>query len=728
MIYGILTLLTALCISAIAIYYSVAGLAAIFAAAVTPIIIMGVALEVGKLVTAVWLHKFWSKATWWLKTYLSTAVIVLMFITSMGIFGFLSKAHIEQTSASEESVAKVIQIDTEIGRLNAIIKRADDKILALETSGTGADANIQNQIDKEQERIDKAFDRIKPAIAQQNKIIEDARATDGNRTKPYEDQLTNIQAEILRLETSAKDYETKIENLDTDTSVTQPLLDNIQKIEEEIIRVTNQINSEEDSQVKAGQAIIGVSSDGFFGGNTRRALATWVEAQRERIKELNVEISELRQGASEDVDKEKERLAGVIKDIRTVQIPALKDRELKMLEKIDDVRKDESPVIQTARDEIQRLRESAEKQVVNSQALIERLRGQLAQTDKADEIDAAIDEQAIKIKTAEDELDTLTEEKYALQAEYRKLEAEVGPIKYIAEFVYGEQADNNLLEEAVRWVIIIIIFVFDPLAVLLLIASQYTFEWNRRSGPGGDDNGSPKLDPTPKPPFTDKEYDEAWEENIDRDHEQALKDNEEFDRKSYETARAQKIADNIPPDEDTTPVRFADEEQQDVPEHEQTLHEMAMEGFEEEKQDNEDLDKWNNWVNAANKAAEEQFGKEDDTNTNKSTATQFGKELQNKIDLTDEDEDLFDGVDTEEKEAMKLWKAEDPKNNKIKETKQQHDQGKIKELPWLKYLKPEADYKVFPELEEEISKKKESLSWIEKDGAEQVKKTIEKEV
>ena len=706
MIYGILTLLTALCISAIAIYYSVAGLAAIFAAAVTPIIIMGVALEVGKLVTAVWLHKFWSKATWWLKTYLSTAVIILMFITSMGIFGFLSKAHIEQTSASEESVAKVIQIDTEIGRLNAIIKRADDKILALETSGTGADANIQNQIDKEQERIDKAFDRIKPAIAQQNKIIEDARATDGNRTKPYEDQLTNIQAEILRLETSAKDYETKIENLDTDTSVTQPLLDNIQKIEEEIIRVTNQINSSEDSQVKAGQAIIGVSSDGFFGGNTRRALATWVEAQRERIKELNVEISELRQGASEDVDKEKERLAEVIKDIRTVQIPALKDRELKMLEKIDDVRKDESPVIQTARDEIQRLRESAEKQVVNSQALIERLRGQLAQTDKADEIDAAINEQAIKIKTAEDELDTLTEEKYALQAEYRKLEAEVGPIKYIAEFVYGEQADNNLLEEAVRWVIIIIIFVFDPLAVLLLIASQYTFEWNRRSGPGGDDDGSPKLDSTPKPPFTDKEYDEAWKENIDRDHDQALKDNEEFDRKSYETARAQKIADNIPPDEEnTTPVRFADEEQQDVPEHEQTLHEMAMEGFEEEKQDNEDLDKWNNWVNAANKAAEEQFGKEED----------------------DESEE-FEGVSDEEKAAMKRWKAEDPENNKLKDKRIQHTLGRIKELPWIKYLKPEADYKVFPELEEEISKKKESLSWIEKDGAEQVKKTIEKEV
>jgi hypothetical protein len=72
----------------------------------------------------------------------------------------------------------------------------------------------------------------------------------------------------------------------------------------------------------------------------------------------------------------------------------------------------------------------------------------------------------------------MTEEKYTIEAEYRKLEAEVGPIKYIAEFIY-EEADRDILEQAVRWVIITIIFVFDPLAVLLLIASQYTFEWRR---------------------------------------------------------------------------------------------------------------------------------------------------------------------------------------------------------------------------------------------------------
>ena len=84
------------------------------------------------------------------------------FITSMGIFGFPFKAHIEQTSASEESVAQVQRIDTEISRLTAIIDLAEDKIKKLENSGTGADANIQAQIDKEQERIDKAFERIEP--------------------------------------------------------------------------------------------------------------------------------------------------------------------------------------------------------------------------------------------------------------------------------------------------------------------------------------------------------------------------------------------------------------------------------------------------------------------------------------------------------------------------------------------------------------------------------------
>ena len=481
MFLGLLVLLTALTISAVAIFYSVSGLVAIFAAAALPIMIMGGVLEVGKLVTAVWLHRYWSQTKWWLKSYLSIAVVVLMFITSMGIFGFLSKAHIEQTSASEESVAQVQRIETEIGRLTAIIDRAEQRIENLQENGVGADANIQSQIDKEQERIDLAFERIQPAIAQQNQIIIDARDVDATRTRPYEQQLSNIQAEILRLETSAKEYEETIRNLDVDSSGVEPLLAQINALEEEIIRVTNQLNSDEIQQIRAGQAIIGVTSDGLFGNNTRIALANWVSGQRDRITQIQGEVAEVRKNAQLTVNEERDRLAAVVQDIRQRQIPSLKDRELTMLGKIDEVRQTESPVIATARDEIQRLRESAEGQVANSQALIQRLRAQLAQEDKAEEIEAAIDEQTVRIKESNTEIDELTERKYELEAEYRKLEAEVGPIKYIAEFVYGEQADQNLLEEAVRWVILLIIFVFDPLAVLLLIASQYTFENLRKN-------------------------------------------------------------------------------------------------------------------------------------------------------------------------------------------------------------------------------------------------------
>ena len=663
MFLAILTTLTALAISAVAIYYSIAGLVAIFAAAAIPIMIMGGVLEVGKLVTAVWLHRYWKQATWWLKSYLTTAVLVLMFITSMGIFGFLSKAHIEQTSAGEESVAQVTQIENEIVRLNAIIDRADDKIKALETSGTGADANIQSQIDKEQERIDKAFDRIKPAIEQQNKIITDARATDTSRTKPYEDQLTSITAEILRLETSAKEYETKIENLDSDSSGVEPLLAQIAALEEEIIRVTNQLQSKETGQVRAGQAIIGVTSDGLFGGNTRTALAKWVQGQRDRITQIQGEVAQVRKDATSTVDAERTRLADVVKDIRTVQIPALKERELVMLGKIDEVRQTESPVIQTARDEIQRLRESAESQVKNSQALIERLRSQLAQTDKAIEIDAAVDEQLLKIKVAEAELDILVEEKYKLEGEYRKLEAEVGPIKYIAEFVYGEAADNNMLEEAVRWVIIIIIFVFDPLAVLLLIASQYTFEWARS------------------------------------------KKDDDFDWNSYERKRAEMMMTNpgYPPKEEEVNARVDQPTDSDIQDGDVEHNERDREANDEESLSGRgDVE-----------PTEEQVPDSDQTQERTSTEQDTGGSAtapeQVEEDITEEElKEILeephvldtppDNIETEAekarredydakhatdewKTAKEEWKAEHP-NETLKEKKLLYIKGLIDELPW----------------------------------------------
>jgi len=672
MALGILVLITALSISAVAIYYSIAGLVAIFAAAAIPIMIMGGVLEIGKLVTAVWLHKYWRQAKWWLKSYLATAVVVLMFITSMGIFGFLSKAHIEQTSASEESVAQVQQIDSEIGRLNGIITRADEKIKKLESSGTGADANIQAQIDKEQERIDKAFDRIKPAIDQQNKIIEDARGTDANRTKPYEDQLASITAEILRLETSAREYEDKIATLDVDNKSVTPLLAQITKIEEEIIRVTNQLNSSEDGQIKAGQAIIGVTSDGLFGGNTRKALAKWVSAQQDRIAQIQGDISKLRVEANESLEKERARLADVVKDIRTVQIPALKERELVMLGKIDDVRKTESPVIQTARDEIQRLRKSAEDQVANSQALIERLRSQLAQTDKADEIDAAVDEQLLKIKNAEAELDSLTEEKYALQAEYRKLEAEVGPIKYIAEFIYGEAADNTMLEEAVRWVIIIIIFVFDPLAVLLLIASQYTFdfargrnkdkEWKDYETARGNmiaRNEGPKPD-TPK---EEDKFEDVDQETLDKEAEAD---------KTFEN-EVEQVAEKIM-EEDKEIL----EQLEDTPKEEPKKKEV--ESSEESNEEPTDVEQWNKWVAAAEaEVAKEQgimFGEDNLKST----------EIKERATLVAKYE-----KDAEWNKAKRQWKEDNP-DQSIKDWKQAFVSGRIHVLPWAPKKDEEEGY------------------------------------
>jgi len=647
MALAILVLITALSISAVAIYYSVAGLVAIFAAAALPIMIMGGVLEVGKLVTAVWLHKYWKQAAWWLRTYLSVAVIVLMLITSMGIFGFLSKAHIEQTSAGEESVAQVERLTTEIARQESIIVRANEKIEQLESSGTGADANIQSQIDKEQERIDKAFDRIKPAIEQQNKIITDAREADGDRTKPYENQLASITAEILRLETSAREYEEKIANLDTDSSGVEPLLAQIAALEEEIIRVTNQLQSKEQGQVRAGQAIIGVTSDGLFGGNTRTALAKWVQGQRDRITQIQGEVAQVRKDAVTTVDAERDRLAQVVKDIRTVQIPALKERELTMLGKIDEVRQTESPVIQTARDEIQRLRESAEAQVANSQALIERLRSQLAQTDKADEIDAAVNEQSLRIKNANAEIDTLTQEKYALEADYRKLEAEVGPIKYIAEFVYGDTADKNMLEEAVRWVIIVIIFVFDPLAVLLLIASQYTFEFNRKRK---DDDGE-RL----------RQYEQARAQRIvdnpgyNTDDPAALEE-EKVDVTESNTTTNDDLGDNVSEDDTTNSVESdttVEQPQIQVDEQhpEQVVEKKKLESSEESK----DIDQWNNWVEAANKEAETEA---------------FRAQLVEEQDHSD--------IWTE---AKRKWKQANPNLN-VKDWKQAFISGRIKELPW----------------------------------------------
>ena len=116
MFFGILTLIVGLAISGVAAWYSIVGLMAIFAAAKIPIAIMGAVLEVGKLLTASWLYQFWDKTNTLLKSYFTIAVVVLMFITSMGIFGFLSKAHMDQTLTVGDNSLLIERIDRKIDR------------------------------------------------------------------------------------------------------------------------------------------------------------------------------------------------------------------------------------------------------------------------------------------------------------------------------------------------------------------------------------------------------------------------------------------------------------------------------------------------------------------------------------------------------------------------------------------------------------------------------------
>ena len=528
MLLGILTFLSALTISAVAIYYSVAGLAAIFAAAVIPIIIMGVSLEVGKLVTAVWLHRHWQRAAWWLKTYLSIAVIVLMFITSMGIFGFLSKAHIEQTSMSQEQVALIKTLDDKEIRSQGKIERWTDEMNRLMK---GEDVRVDNLIDREQKELDKINALIKAEkddvrvdfdkqIELQNKRIEQAK----------ERKEADIQAAKDRFEGSfggGAKFDKAVE------------------------------------EAKANELSVASS------------------AQRE-IRNINAKLNE----ALAAVD------AKYANDIKAIQ------------------------------DRIQDLRNQA--------------------NEKTEDIDARVTELENFIDAEQLAIDQVREEKFGYEKEYRKLEAEVGPIKYIAEFIYGEQANQSLLESAVRWVIIIIIFVFDPLAVLLLIASQYTFQYVRedkggklppKSDPDPDEPNDPEPEPTPTNQVTVAGSLGAVNLGAVTTDTTEVKVEPGLDH-SEEKSFSEKMQDELEPlPEEPKPVTV-DEELDMKEELEEKIIKEVNDGFdpaevegyeefnknyepkEEEKEDIldevKDVDKWNQWVDAAEKEAIKEDQEEQD--------------------------------------------------------------------------------------------------------------------
>jgi len=269
--FATITLLVALSLSAVAAWYSIQGLMAIFAAALIPIMIMGGSLELAKIVTTVWLHRYWDRCGWVMKLYLIPAVVALALLTSMGIFGFLSKAHSDQNLISGDAAARVELVDERI--------RISQENIAM------------NQ----------------RAIEQMNSQV---------------DQLLG--------------------RTDDDRGANRAI------------------------QVRRQQA------------TERNRLLQEIAAEQAEIAQLNEEVAPIR-------------------------------------------------------------------------------------------------------------------------AEIRKIEAEVGPIKYIAAMIYGDNPDTNLLERAVRWMIVLIVLVFDPLALMLMIAAQGSYKWDEEDAKKEKNKTDSKDEPDVKP-------------------------------------------------------------------------------------------------------------------------------------------------------------------------------------------------------------------------------------
>jgi hypothetical protein len=197
MIFGYFILFISVMISAIAAWYSVVGLTAIFAAAVVPVMIMGGALEAGKIVATVWLHNNWQRAGIWFKLYLVPAIIFLMLLTSMGIFGFLRKAHGDQSLVSGDAMARVAIFDEKIKiskdnidanrRALKQLDEAVDQVMGRSTDEKGADKAVQIRRSQQKERV-----RLQSEIQAEQKTI----TALSQEAAPLRAEFRKVEAEV----------------------------------------------------------------------------------------------------------------------------------------------------------------------------------------------------------------------------------------------------------------------------------------------------------------------------------------------------------------------------------------------------------------------------------------------------------------------------------------------------------------------------------------------------
>ena len=451
MIFALFVLFTALCISATAAYYSIVGLMAIFSGAMVSIAVMGTVLEVGKLVTASWLYQFWPRIPKLIRTYLTISVVILMLITSMGIFGYLSKAHLQQNAMSEEEVAQIEVYAEKLTRSNAKIQRWNDDIGRL---NRGENVRVDLLIKNEQEQLNIIYDRIKDKKAQLKVIADEQIAVQESKLTEYAERTKN------------------------DLALLQERPDG--KVDEET-------------------------------GKTEKEIA---------------------------IDKVRKRDRGVSWVAR--------DKMRKVSEQLrndyDKIDKEYAPQIKTVNTRIQELRQQAQL--------------------KTEDIDTKIIQLEGFIESEQTVADNARVTKLQHESKYREIEVDVGPVKYIADMIYGDDA-RTMLDSAVRAVIITLIFVFDPLAVLLVVAGNMTIVWARgRKGymlvpVKSEEEEDLGLETELSVPEPDNIYDTTLPTSeIDDDNDIEEIEEETLEQKMLEKI---KIKENVEPQEDIGPEKDINE-------------------------------------------------------------------------------------------------------------------------------------------------------------------------
>ena len=626
MFLGLLILFVALALSGIAAYYSIIGLTAIFAAAVVPIIVMGGILEVAKLACTVWLHQNWQRARMVMKIYLVPAVGILMFITSMGIFGFLSKSHIEQSALGTEQIAQVKVIDDKLVRAQAKVQRWNDEIGRLnrgETSG-----RIDGLISREQERIENANLRIQPQIDQENAKI-----------KGFREQATvEVEQQNKRLSDAQK-------RTQADIALAEKRLAQLDK---DVAAYTSQ------GTIKGG--VFTADIDNVKKGNQLRAQQ---KPERDQL--------------AKSIQQAKQNEIGVASRVQ---------RE------ITNINKRLSEQIKGVEDNVAKIRASINNTIESANNNIAKYTLEAGSSNK--NVDARIKELEQNIENIQPEIDELREEKFVFEKQYRQFEAEVGPVKYIAQLIYGDNPDQNLLEAAVRWVIILIVAVFDPLAIMMLLAATETFAWRREERYATTEKQettvsaveTPEEVPSPLPVEETEQVQEQEEPEPAQPVENGRADEELSETRSEDKFDGGETGvDTEEPKQDnktlnrTLHVEHIVLPDPEVGEKIDYDHEYVPNPEIEEELTGSDLAELEE-INKDNTIISESDSETTPTISNE-TANIYNWQQFEEIDLVD--------PNNPEKRAKRIWKRLNP-NDTLKNQEAMEEQGIIEEVPWQKYI------------------------------------------